>query len=82
MKRIIFKQEDLSSLPSPEAGYLSIGVSENGGLSTISPDGTISAVGGGSSLDPTNTISGFNNELSGGYNNTIGGTKYNTFWWL
>ena len=47
MKRIVFKQEDLSNLPLPEVGYLTMGVSENGEVSKIDETGVISTLGGG-----------------------------------
>ena len=52
MKRLIFKKEDLSQLPIPEEGYVTLGISENGQLQTISDSGTISSIvgGGGDSL--------------------------------
>jgi hypothetical protein len=44
MKRLIFKKEDLSQLPLPEAGYLTLGVSIGGLISTITDSGTISSI--------------------------------------
>ena len=50
MKRLIFKQEDLTQLPVPETGFLTIAVSESGEVSTISDAGTVSVIGGGDSI--------------------------------
>jgi hypothetical protein len=44
MKRLIFKKEDLTQLPTPELGYITLGVSSDGGLSTITDSGTISSI--------------------------------------
>lgn len=44
MKRLIFKKEDLTQLPTPELGYLTLGVSSNGSLQTITDSGTISSI--------------------------------------
>ena len=41
MKRIIFKKEDLSNLPVPEDGFVTIGVSENGELTCIDSNGSV-----------------------------------------
>lgn len=45
MKRIIFKKEELSQLPIPESGFVTIGVSTDGMLKTISNDGVITSIG-------------------------------------
>jgi hypothetical protein len=44
MKILIFKKEDLTQLPTPELGYITLGVSSDGGLSTITDSGTISSI--------------------------------------
>lgn len=41
MRRLIFKQEDLTQLPVPEAGFMAIAVSNSGSISTISDAGDI-----------------------------------------
>ena len=41
MKRIIFQKGDLSNLPIPEEGFFTLAVNEQGGLSTVSSDGSI-----------------------------------------
>ena len=59
MKRILFKEEDLANLPLPPAGYVTIGVSNDGELSTITDSGTVSPIGGGlksSTLSSYDTI--------------------------
>ena len=81
MKRIIFKKEILSALPTPEEGYITIGVSSTGTLSTITDTGTVSAIdspiGEGSgvgSLQPkagSNSAEGDYSSIMGGENNTI-----------
>jgi len=67
MKRIEFKEEVLSNLPLPQAGYKTLGVSDSGELSTIDSTGTIEAVGGtgggGSSVMMQTKVSVSNVEL-------------------
>lgn len=54
MKRLLFKETDLSSLPTPPAGYVYLGVSSTGEVSTVNTGGTVSSVagsGGGAGLE-------------------------------
>ena len=78
MKRIIFKEEDLSQLPLPEAGYKTIGMSTTG-LSVLSSDGGVLPVSlyesgtGTSSIQPlhSGTASADCSVIAGGFGNII-----------
>jgi hypothetical protein len=49
MKRLLFKETDLSTLPTPPAGYVYLGVSSTGEVSTVNTGGTVSSVAGSGS---------------------------------
>jgi hypothetical protein len=67
MKRILFKEEDLANLPLPPAGYVTIGVSNDGELSTITDSGTVSSIGGGLK---SSTLSSYDTIIKGASDST------------
>lgn len=58
MKRVVLKEEDLSTLPIPELGYKTLGVSGDGNLSMIDHLGDITEVGGVSNATHTGEVTG------------------------
>lgn len=57
MKRLIFIKNDLTEIPVPEIGYVTVGLDLNGELNYIDDQGSISPVGGsgGGSTSPLTT---------------------------